>query len=282
MTTYRELLRKFAREALEKDKEPSAIKRLLLHCSRMGSAQLVASLDECVPKDTERLVTLAVRDYLDKGRPIQHIIGSEHFFGREFLVNKDVLIPRFETEELVEHILYRLDEQFPVEKILRILDVGTGSGCIAITLALEREATRVVATEISDKALAVARKNHRRLGGDVVFRKGHLLEPVKEEIFDVVVANPPYIPQGETLDPLVGDHEPEIALFGGEDGLRFYRRIIEDLKRILAADHLVAFEHGHDQAERIADIIRRHFPKAPITCQKDLAGKERMTFFRSV
>lgn len=160
------------------------------------------------------------------GVPIQHLRGSQEFFGRDFLVSPDVLIPRPETEHLVEEVL-RLypDRSAP----LRIADVGTGSGILAVTLALEYPRSGVLALDISGPALAMAHTNAARLGAtNVRFAHSDLLSAATGEQFDLIVSNPPYIPLTEAaeLHPQVREHEPHLALFGGEDGLDLYRRLI--------------------------------------------------------
>ncbi|AFL90333.1 (protein release factor)-glutamine N5-methyltransferase [Terriglobus roseus DSM 18391] len=158
--------------------------------------------------------------------PIQHLRGSQEFFGRDFFVSPDVLIPRPETEHIIEEVL-RLypDRNAP----LKIVDVGTGSGILAITLALEYPQSTVTALDISPVALREARANAARLGADrVVFLESDLMAAVAEETFDLIVSNPPYIPQHEasTLHRQVLNHEPHLALFGGADGLDVLRRLI--------------------------------------------------------
>jgi release factor glutamine methyltransferase len=136
----------------------------------------------------------------------------------------------------------------------------------------------VVATDISDKALAVAKKNNEKLGGRVTFLQGDMLKPVEGKKFDIFVSNPPYIPDDELVDSLVKDNEPNIALFGGSDGLKFYRIILRDLKKHLNDRALIAFEHGYDKKIEIEEIARTYFKDARIETLKDLEGRDRMTF----
>ena len=178
------------------------------------------------------------------GVPIQHLRGSQEFFGREFLVSPDVLIPRPETEHLVEEVL-RLypDRSAP----LRIADVGTGSGILAVTLALEYRRCSVLALDISGPALAMAHTNAVRLGArNVRFSRSDLLFAAGAERFDLIVSNPPYIPLTEAagLHPQVRDHEPHLALFGGEDGLDLYRRLIPQAKLHLVPASWLLLETG--------------------------------------
>lgn len=167
------------------------------------------------------------------GVPVQHLRGSQEFFGRSFLVTPDVLIPRPETEGIIEEV-FRLytDRSAP----LRIADVGTGSGVLAVTLALEFPASEVLALDISPEALAVAQANATALGArNVRFAESDLLAAAENEPFDLIVSNPPYIPLHEAaeLHRQVRDHEPHLALFGGDDGLAVIRRLLPQ-----AATHL--------------------------------------------
>lgn len=174
--------------------------------------------------------------------PIQHLRGSQEFFGREFLVSPDVLIPRPETEHLVEEVL-RLwpDRSVP----LRIADVGTGSGILAVTLALEYKCSSALALDISGPALATAQANAMQLGArNVRFAQSDLLAAAANEFFDLIVSNPPYIPltEAEELHPQVRDHEPHLALFGGADGFDVFRRLIPQASQQLHRDGWLLLE----------------------------------------
>ncbi len=277
MPTYQKILRVNEQYALDNDKEPSAVKRLLLHYSGMNSTQLVANLQTTMPNKSYRSFLRAVDQHVIHNKPIQHLMEYEYFFGRSFYVNGDVLIPRSETEELAENVISFIDEYFADSRI-NVLDIGTGSGCLALTLALECDNVKAVATDISEQALSIARKNKERLGGDVKFKEGNLLVPVNGQTFDVVVSNPPYIPNTEKLDPVVGDHEPPIALFGGKNGLDYYKDIIRDLPNVLNDEFLVAFEHASHQGKHLKKMIKKTFKNVRIIQMKDMQGKDRMLF----
>lgn len=225
----------------------------------------------------------AVMDHA-AGRPIQHIIGYEEFYGRTFLVNEDVLIPRPETEELIEAVLKKLDLAFGTSPVdLKAADIGTGSGVIAVTLKLERPGLSVYASDFSEKALQTARDNASRLDADIHFIQGDLLQPfIKAGLkLDIVVSNPPYIPADEELSDVVFSHEPHTALFGGEDGLDFYRRFAQDLPKVLKKHALVAFEIGHGQGEAVHNLLEESFPGSAVEIIKDINGKERIvTMYR--
>ena len=211
---------------------------------------------------------------------MQYIKGKEYFFSREFFVNEDVLIPRYETEELVEQTLYRMDDYFKDYKQIDLCDVGTGSGAIAISLDLEEPKTHTVATDISEKALAVAQKNNDALGAHVTFYQGDMLAPLIDRGIkvDVFISNPPYIPQEQKIDPMVKDNEPHVALFGGDDGLYFYRKIFKDVHKVLKDRALLGFEMGFDQRELMEEAIHEYFGDEPHEIIKDMNGKDRMLF----
>ncbi|MFK5884016.1 MAG: peptide chain release factor N(5)-glutamine methyltransferase [Candidatus Izemoplasma sp.] len=277
MPTYKEILKINEQYAIDNQKEDSGVKLLLLHFSKLSSAELYAELDNEIDKTVYRDFLYGVDRYIVKNIPVQHIIGHEYFYGHAFIVNKDVLIPRFETEELVENILMFYDEVFDGKEV-NVVDIGTGSGCLAVTLDIEESKMKVSATDISDKALFVAKENSIKLKSNVTFYQGDMLKPVLNQKFDILVSNPPYIPAKEYVEPLVKDNEPSVALFGGEDGLDFYRVIIKDAESILNDRYIIAFEHAYNKAKEIKKIIKKHIKNAEIIQKKDHQGKDRMTF----
>ena len=214
------------------------------------------------------------------GEPIQYIKGKETFFSRDFIVNENVLIPRYETEELVENILYRIDDYFEDYENIDLCDVGTGSGAIAISLALEEKKLHVVATDISEEALEVARENAQNLGANVEFYQGDMVQPLLDRgvKVDIFVSNPPYIPQNQDIESVVKDNEPHVALFGGSDGLYFYRQIFATVQPLLKERALLAFEMGFDQREIMEEAVEHYFPNTPYEIIKDINGKDRMLF----
>ncbi len=163
-----------------------------------------------------------------------------------------------------------------------LVDIGTGSGCIAVTLSLEESNFNVIASDIDADSLEVAKKNASNLGANVEFRQGNMLEPILGSKFDIIVSNPPYIPVEENVDLLVKDNEPHVALFGGADGLDFYKIIITGSVELIKDKFMIAFEHGFDQGERIRNLAKETYPNAHIFTMKDLQGKERMTFIKGV
>lgn len=185
--------------------------------------------------------------------PVQYILGEQEFYGLSFRVTPDVLIPRPETERLVEAVLQRV----PAERRLRICDVGTGSGAIAVVLAHALPQAELTALDHSCAALAVAEENAERHGvtGRIRFVESDLLAAVRGERFDVAVSNPPYVADSETLEPQVRDYEPHGALFAGATGLEVYRRLIPEAREALDTGGWLIMEIGHGQREGLAGLL---------------------------
>lgn len=277
MPTYKEALRINEQYALDNNKEDSGVKLLLLHFSKKSSTNLILDMDQEMPEDIYNDFLYGVDRYITKNIPVQHILGYEYFYGHKFIVNSDVLIPRYETEELVAHVLMYYDEVFD-GKTVDVLDIGTGSGCLAVTLDVEEQHMNVTATDISNEALETAKVNNKNLKGNVTFHQGDLFEPVQDKKYDIIVSNPPYIPQGEFVEDLVVNNEPSVALFGGEDGLYFYRLIIEQAQNYVNDTFIIAFEHAYDKAKELRKLIQKNFKDVDIIQKKDMQGKDRMTF----
>ncbi|MEG1732437.1 MAG: peptide chain release factor N(5)-glutamine methyltransferase [Longicatena sp.] len=217
---------------------------------------------------------------LVKGEPLGHVLGFEWFYGYRFKVNEDVLIPRPETEELVANILASYDEHFSDQENVVAVDIGTGSGAIAIALKKEEEHIHMMATDISEKAVLVAKENAKDNEAIVEFMVGDMLAPLLDRNLkvDILISNPPYIPQEETLEDSVVNYEPHVALFGGSDGLKFYRIIFENAKKVIKHKAMMAFEMGWDQKEALSAEAKKYFPDAKIEVVKDMSGKDRMLF----
>lgn len=264
----------------EHNRDENAGELLLLHLLGVNRAKLLSSLhDELSPQVWSSFVQ-GVKEH-GEGEPIQYIIGYEEFYGRRFFVNQDVLIPRPETEELVFHAMKRIDRFFGKERV-KLVDVGTGSGIIAITTKLERPHLHVQGIDISPRALEVAKKNATFLQADVSFLQGDLLQPIidKGEKVDIVLSNPPYIPlkDKEEMSIIVTEHEPHLALFAGENGLDCYIRLGEMLPLVMREEGFIGLEMGHNQGEVVAQLMKEAFPNGEVSVLKDLNGKDRMVF----
>lgn len=265
----------------EHGRDANAGELLVKFYLNMNRSQLFASLQDDISEEILAAVEKAVRQHA-AGQPVQYIIGSEEFYGRTFFVNEEVLIPRPETEELVYHTLRKIKAIFPPEKQLDLIDVGTGSGAIAITMKCEEPRLQVTATDIASTSLEVAKRNAEALGADVTFVQADLLRPfiAANQRFDVLLSNPPYIPDGDRMEmsEVVTEHEPHRALFAGVDGLDFYRRFMEELPQVMRTPSLIGFEIGAGQGERVVELLRSTFANAEVTVEFDINGKDRMVF----
>lgn len=252
---------------------PAAEARLLLqHVTGSTAAQVIAHPGRPLgPVDRLRFESLVERRA--RGEPIAYLVGWREFFGRRFGVGPDVLIPRPETEGLVEAALARL----PAGEPRSVLDLGTGSGCVAITIALERPGVEVVAVDASGDALAVARRNAAMLDGRVEFVESDWLSALAGRRFDIIVANPPYIAAG---DPHLGQgdlrFEPRHALTPGEDGLAALVAIVAQSTRALGPGGWLLLEHGHDQSAAVRAALEFHRYR-DVFSDRDLAGIERIS-----
>ena len=272
-----QLLKNEQKKALSLGKEESAVVLYMMHVTGYTSSELFLHIHD---KATDEVINKFEKEfskYLYENKPIQYIIGYQTFYGYDYIVDDRVLIPRYETEELVENVLLLYDEYFKGEEV-SVCDIGTGSGAIAITLALEEKNMKVMASDISFEALEVAEANNQKYNAGVVFKQGDMVSPLYGNKFDIIVSNPPYIPTVEEVDSLVKDNEPNIALFGGNDGLKFYRIIVEDAAKIAKEKFILAFEHGYNKNDEIEQLIKAKFPTAVVIHKKDMQGKDRMTF----
>jgi len=211
------------------------------------------------------------------GEPLQHILGYSEFYGLRIDISPKVLVPRPETEELVEHVLRRMRGDVRP----RILDVGTGSGCIALAVKHERPDARVVGCDVSEDALAVARENAERLDLDVSFQAADLLAEDFPDVvsgpFDWVVSNPPYIPDDEAdaLPDVVREHDPPLALFAGDDPLRFYRALARHAPDVLVAGGRLVVETHAQYATDTAEVFA-HAGFTGVHIEQDLSGRPRI------
>lgn len=265
---------KIGEQALIKANEPiTGAKYLMMDLFDLSHTDIYLStrmLDE-----QEKAQYLAAIDRLAAHVPLAHITGYQIFYERKFLVSKDVLIPRPETEELVELVLSKVHHNS------NIVDVGTGSGAIAITLSKERS-QHIYATDISYNALQMAARNAEILEADVTFFQGDCLQPLIDARLkvDCLVSNPPYIAADEMhLMNETALHDPHIALFAEDDGLFIYKKIINTMHHILNDHALIAFEIGHLQGDVITTYIKQLYPHLKPNIVKDINGLDRIVWF---
>ena len=253
-------------------------KMLLASFLEVNTLELLTILDKKVDETIEKKYEDSLEALREK-KPIQYVIGNVNFYGSRFIVNKNVLIPRFETEELVEQEV-EYSKKFNKDK-LRVLDLGCGSGAIGLTIKKLIKDSEVTLVDISKEALEVAKQNAVNLGLDVTFVESDWFSNLEITKYDIIVSNPPYIKNDEQVEEIVKNNEPALALYGGQDGLDCYKKILSSIKPYLNDEYLIAFEIGESQKEEITNLVINCLPTAIVTCKKDLYGRNRMIFVRN-
>ena len=248
-------------------------KLLLADLLNKNPLELFNHLEDYVDKETYNKF-LNLLNKLKDDYPIQYALGHINFYGNKFIVNENVLIPRFETEELVENTYNLINEYF--NKDVSILDIGTGSGIIAITLNKLLH-SKVLASDISESALKVAIKNNELNNTSVNFIKSDLFENINEK-FDVIISNPPYINESDEVDESVFKYEPHLALYADNKGLKIYEDMFKDISKYLNEKYIIAIEHGNTQKEEIIQIINNYLTYDKLITKKDLQNRDRMIF----
>ena len=213
---------------------------------------------------------------LEKGEPVQYIVGDVDFYGNIIKVNKNVLIPRRETEELVEKTIELIKKIFPNQNI-SILDIGTGSGCIPITLKKYFPNNNITAIDISQEALKVAVDNSLSNNVNINFIQSNLFENVSGK-YHCIISNPPYIKEDEEIMDIVKNNEPHLALYAPNEGLYFYEEILKEANKYLEDKFIIAFEIGQTQGQDIINIAGKYFPNSKIILEKDLQHLDRFIF----
>lgn len=264
---------------LEKNLDPSVVNLLLEHVLGLSNQEIlmknILDLDE---DKTSRFFSL-LEEYLKNDRPIQYILGYTYFYKRKFIVNKHVLIPRFETEELVYHALKIIKEN----NYNRIVDIGSGSGNINITLKLENENLNVIGLDISKDALKVSKENSLNLKADVSYYESDLLSYLIDNNIkvDLIISNPPYIDINDNeVDEIVRNNEPSLALFASDNGLYNYKRIIDDSKKVINKNGSILFEIGYTQGDILKEYILNKYQNIDVKIIKDIDKKDRILFIK--
>jgi len=257
---------------------------LLCYTLNVDKIYLYTHKDEQINEETvDKFLKLIQKR--SQGYPLQYILGVQEFMGLDFFVKEGVLIPRSDTETLVEYLIDVVKSgYFDGKNTINIADIGAGSGAITLSLAYYLDNAYVYSIDISDTALEVTEINRKRLKlkSRVELLKGNLLEPLEflslYGMIDIIVSNPPYIPSEEidTLQTEVAEYEPKLALDGGEDGLDYYRKIVSESIPYLSEKGLLAFEIGHNQGAKVKQLLHDsgHFKRIEI--RKDLSGHDRV------
>lgn len=227
--------------------------------------------DEKVEK-YKKLIEARIND-----KPLQYILGTTNFYGLELVVNENVLIPRFETEELVENTKELLGKVFSNDTNLNVLDLCCGSGAIGLAVKSLFPTFNVTMSDISKEALEVAKLNSKNLQLEVNIIESDLFQNISDK-FDVIISNPPYIKDDEEIEDIVKNNEPHLALYGGKDGLYYYEKILKDIKNYLNPKFIIAFEIGYTQKDDVIKIINKYLDNVKIITKKDLSDKDRMIF----
>ena len=257
------------------DKEESLAKFLLMYMLNETAEQFSNKLSEELSVEQENRYFDLINKNINEDTPLSHLVGFDYFYDRKFKVTKDVLSPRMETEELI----YKVIEYIKKSKkdSFKILDLCTGSGIIAITLKKEivEKYTEIVASDISEKALSIAIENANNNKANITFIKSDLFDNISGK-FDLIISNPPYISYKDkiTIKDNVLNYDPHLALFAEEDGIYFYRKIIENAVHYLSKDGVIFFEIGYDQKEKIFELGKNN--NFITTVYKDINDRDRI------
>lgn len=257
------------------DKEESLAKFLLMYMLDETSEQFSNKLSEELSVEQENRYFDLINKNINEDTPLSHLVGFDYFYDRKFKVTKDVLSPRMETEELIYKVLEYIKKS--KKDSFRILDLCTGSGIIAITLKKEivEKYTEIVASDISEKALSIAIENANNNNANITFIKSDLFDNISGK-FDLIISNPPYISYKDkiTIKDNVLNYDPHLALFAEEDGIYFYRKIIEKAVHYLSKDGVIFFEIGYDQKEKILELGKNN--NFITTVYKDINDRDRI------
>jgi len=257
------------------DKEESLAKFLLMYMLDETTEQFSNKLSEELSVEQENRYFDLINKNINEDTPLSHLVGFDYFYDRKFKVTKDVLSPRMETEELIYKVLEYIKKS--KKDSFRILDLCTGSGIIAITLKKEivEKYTEIVASDISEKALSIAIENANNNNANITFIKSDLFDNISGK-FDLIISNPPYISYKDkiTIKDSVLNYDPHLALFAEEDGIYFYRKIIENAVHYLSKDGVIFFEIGYDQKDKILELGKNN--NFITTVYKDINDRDRI------
>lgn len=269
---YFEVLERASSFLEKQGKEGYSILFVFLERKGWSKTDWLLHLKEEMPETEQQQVQVDL-EHLAGNYPPQYLLGYSDFYGHRFQVTENTLIPRPETEELVDRCI----KENP-DKRLTVVDVGTGTGAIAISLKLARPNWQVSAIDISEEALVVAKKNAQKLTADISFILGDGLKPVRNESIDILISNPPYISNAEweLMDESVRTFEPKTALFAENDGLAIYQQLAEEAKSCLKATGKIYLEIGFQQGKVVQALFQQAFPKHSVQIFKDLSGNDRM------
>ena len=240
---------------------------LSLHLDDLVSDEIIDKFYKCI-------------DNIVDGKPIQYALNNVNFYGLDFYVDERVLIPRFETEELVYNTNIFINKYF--KNNVKVLDLCTGSGCIGLTLKYLNHKLELTLSDLSPYALEVCGINKNNLNVDVKIIQSDLFNDISDK-FDVIISNPPYVSQDDVIDEIVKNNEPSMALYAAKDGLEFYERILMECEKYLNSKYLIAFEIGDKEKDRVLDLINKYLEGVNVITKTDMSGRDRMIFiFKNV
>ncbi len=249
-------------------------KILLAELLNKNPLEMLTYLNEEVPYEKEQLYKKEVLA-LQQGRPLQYVLKNVNFYGTKYFINEQVLIPRFETEQLVEKTINYCLEKFNIP--LDIIDLGCGSGVIGLTLEQKLSPSSIDLIDISKEALEVCKINCQNLNSQANIIESDMWQNVSKK-YHVIISNPPYIKTTEEIEKIVKDNEPSIALYAGEDGLDCYKKILSDIKNHMQEKCIIAFEIGPTQGNALKQLVLNTLENVEISIEKDLADKDRFLF----
>lgn len=240
----------------------------------LNPLELLNHLNDIVPIEKQELYKKEI-EALKEGKPLQYVLGYVNFYGNKFIVDERCLIPRFETEELVENTINYINKYFnyPVD----IIDLGTGSGIIGLTLENKVNTNKVDLVDISKDALEVTKINKDNLNSKANLIESDFFTNINDK-YDVIISNPPYIMDNEEIEDIVKNNEPHLALYAGVKGLDCYEKILSTISNHMKDKCLIAFEIGYTQKEDITNLVNKYLDNVRIEVKKDLSEKDRMLF----
>ena len=249
-------------------------KILLGELLNLNPLELLNHLNDLVEEDKVNLYKKEI-EALEEGKPLQYVLGYVNFYGNKFIVDERCLIPRFETEELVENTIKYINKYFnnPVD----IIDLGTGSGIIGLTLENKVNTNKVDLVDISKDALEVTKKNKELLNSKANLIESDFFTNINDK-YDVIISNPPYIKDNEEIEDIVKNNEPHLALYAGAQGLDCYESILKNISNHMKDRCLIAFEIGYTQSSDITNLVNKYLDNVRIEVKKDLSDKDRMMF----
>ena len=278
MITYRQLIANAKKQINLVDLEHRAIYEFLMDILKCDRTKLIMMEETEVSEEVLDKFSEMLSEYIFDYRPIEYILGYTYFCGNKIYVDENTLIPRNETEEVVEEAI-RVINEFGHKKIL---DLASGSGAIAISVKNVLPHLDITGSDISLGALTMARRNANSLGVNVNFVESDVLERFieNEEKFDMIISNPPYVSPDYVLPNKIIEHEPKIALYAKENGLYYYKKIMEDAKKVLNPNGTIVFEIGYDQAEAIQRLAKEILNDYKITIKKDISNNDRIVVIK--